>query len=81
MVGAEFVSGLVALDAQGMEQVADVAIELDLAAQPVQQVGLGARGLQLDAGPRGRVLSQNFAELAQLDQRGMGSLAKTRSAL
>ncbi|MNZ30842.1 hypothetical protein D3C78_481280 [compost metagenome] len=72
VLGAEFVGGLVAFDAQGVEQVADVAVELDLAAQTVQQVCLAEGGVELDAGAHCQILCQRLAELAQLDQRGVG---------
>src|SRR5690606_11358622 len=70
--GMEFVGGLVAFDAQRVEQADYVAIQLDLAAELVEQIRLGGGGIELDAGSAGQILRQSLAQLAQLDQRGVG---------
>ena len=55
-----------------MKQAADVLIQLDLAAELVEQVGLRGGGIELDTGTAGQILGQGFAELTQLDQGGVG---------
>ncbi|MNR47346.1 hypothetical protein D3C85_1664380 [compost metagenome] len=72
VLGAELVGGFVAFDAQGVKQTDDIAIQLDLAAQLVEQVGLGGGGLEVDPGPAGQILGQGLAQLAQFDQGGVG---------
>ncbi|MNN08088.1 hypothetical protein D3C81_1209320 [compost metagenome] len=72
MLGAELMGGLVALDAQGVEQAGNAAVELDLPTELIEQIGLGGGAIELDAGPAGQVLGQCFTELAQLDQGGVG---------
>jgi hypothetical protein len=72
VLGAEAMVGLVALDSQGVEQVTDVVVELDLATEAKQQVGLRGIGVESDAGKYGQILGQRLAELAQLDQGGAG---------
>ena len=70
--GAELVRRLVALDAQRVEHLAHRGVEADFAIEPEQQVGLAGFAVELDAGAGRDVLGQCFAELAQLDQRGVG---------
>ena len=72
MLGAELVSSSIALDAQGMEQAADVLIQLDLTAELIEQIGLGGVGIEFDTSAAGQVLGQGFAELTQFDQGGVG---------
>jgi len=72
VLSAELVGGLVAFDTQGVEQAADAAIQLDLAAELVEQVGLGGLLVALDAGAAGQILSQGFAKLASFDSNGDG---------
>lgn len=38
----------------------------------MEQVGLGGVGIELDTGATGQVLGQGLAQLAQLDQGGVG---------
>lgn len=68
--GVKLVHSLVALDAQGMEKLADFRFELDFALKFVQQVGLSGVAVETDAGARSQILRQRFAQLAQLDQGG-----------
>jgi len=72
MLSAELVGSSVALDAQSVEQATYILIQLDLAAELVEQVGLRGGGIELDAGAAGQILGQGFAELTQLDQGGVG---------
>ena len=72
VLGAELVGGLVAFDAQGVEQAADAAVQLDFTTELVEQVGLGGLLVELDASATSQILSQGFAKLAQFDQGGVG---------
>ena len=70
--GAELVGSLVALNAQDMKHLADGRVEADFAIEPEQQVGLRGFAVELDAAAGRDVLGQRFAQLTQLDQRGIG---------
>ncbi|MBS1159408.1 MAG: serine/threonine protein kinase [Proteobacteria bacterium] len=72
MAGAELVGCLVALDAQGMEHVAHREVEADFTIEAAEQFSLRGFTVESDAGAGGKVLSKRFAELAQLDQGGIG---------
>lgn len=70
--GAKLMRRLVALDTQGMEEVAHGGVEADFAPESGEQIGLRGFAIELDAGTGGNVLRQGFAELPQFDQRGVG---------
>jgi hypothetical protein len=64
-----------------MEEVAHGGVEVDFAPKSGEQIGLRGFAIELDAGTGGNVLRQGFAQLPQFDQRGVGSAAKTCSAV
>jgi hypothetical protein len=64
MPGFELVSGLVALDALGMEQLSHHRFKAQLALQTVKQIRLGGLLIEFNTGTGGQMLGQRFAKLA-----------------
>jgi len=55
-----------------MEHVAYREIEADFTIEAAEQLGLRGFAIEGDTGASGKVLGKRFAELAQLDQGGIG---------
>jgi hypothetical protein len=76
VLGAELVGGPVAFDAQGMEELAHRGVEPQGAVDAVEEVALAGTLIHLDAEAGGDVLGHGLAELAQLDQGGVGVMTE-----
>ena len=66
MLGAELVSGLVAVDAQNVEQLSYLRVEAQLTVDTVEKIRLAGLFIKVETRAGRQVLGQRFAELALL---------------